>query len=141
MPLTNFGAILNFAESIEKEDTAFYQVACSTAEADCKEMFDRLTQEGKKHIAIIQRTRRENVTEMILEPIQDFERASYQLNIVDMEAKNTQALVAAAISLEERAVRYYTDAGVKMRALPEVARALKTLAKKRMKRLQQLERC
>jgi rubrerythrin len=48
-------------------------------------------------------------------------------------------LKKTAISLEERAIRYYGDAARKMRALPEVARALKTLAKKRKRRRERLE--
>ena len=40
---------------------------------------------------------------------------------------------------EKRAIRYYRDAAEKIHALPEVARALKTLAKKREKRLSVLQ--
>ena len=52
----------------------------------------------------------------------------------------SRALLAAAATLERRALRYYTDAAEKIRALPEVARALKTLAKKRAKRIAHIER-
>ena len=49
-------------------------------------------------------------------------------------------LLDAAMSIENRAIRYYTDAAEKIRALPEVSRTLKTLAKKHTKRLGQLQR-
>jgi len=140
MPLNSFGAILNFAENVEKEDMAFYQTAATQAEATIHLKFASLAIEGKKHIAQIQRTRRENVTEMILEPIQDFERSSYQMHIGDPAEMDAETLMTTAISLEARAIRYYGDAARKMRALPEVARALQTLAKKRKGRRERLER-
>ena len=95
--------------------------------------------EGKKNISLVQRTRRENVTEMILEPIRDFVRDSYQLRVDDADGLDSTAILTAAEALENRAIRYYGDAAEKIRALPEVSRALKTLAKKRTKRLGQIE--
>lgn len=140
MPLTNFGAILNFAEKIEKGDRDFYQAAAqSPAAVSHQELFDAFAREGKKCVSLVQRTRRENVTEMILEPIRDFVRDSYQTTAKYEEGSDLPAIMETAISLENRAIRYYTDAAEKIRALPEVSRALKTLAKKRNKRLGQLQ--
>ena len=140
MPLTNFGAILNFAEKVEQDDMEFYRKASSTAAAEpYRLLFDMFVNEGKKHISLVQRTRRENVTEMILEPIRDFVRDSYQLTVDDAGAMDSTAILTAAVTLEKRAIRYYGDAAEKICALPEVSRALKTLAKKRTKRLGQIE--
>jgi rubrerythrin len=141
MPLTNFGAVLNFAEKVEQEDVEFYRKASSTAAAEpCRLLFEMFAREGKKHLSLVQRTRRENVTEMILEPIRDFVRDSYRQSTADPEGLDRSAILAAAVVLENRAIRYYTDAAEKIRALPEVSRALKTLAKKRTKRLGQIEK-
>jgi rubrerythrin len=140
MPLTNFGAILNFAEKVEQDDMEFYRKVSSTDAAEpYRSMFDMFAKEGKKHISLVQRTRRENVTEMILEPIRDFVRDSYQLKVGDADAMDRDAILTAARSLEGRAIRYYTDSAEKIRALPEVSRTLRTLAKKRTKRLGQVE--
>jgi rubrerythrin len=46
--------------------------------------------------------------------------------------------LATANRLEDRAVRYYSEAAAKIKALPEVARALKLLAKKHNTHLQSL---
>lgn len=136
MPLTNFGAILNFAEQLEQADMDFYTAAAAAlASTGLADLFTALAKENKKNIALVQRTRRENVTEMILEPIRDFTRAPYP---IQPEARVGQA-VAAAMGLESRAGQYYRDAAEKIRALPEVARALKTLAKQRGKRLERLK--
>jgi rubrerythrin len=140
MPLTNFGAILNFAEKVEQEDMKFYHQASSNeAAASYRLLFEMFSREGKKNVSLVQRTRRENVTEMILEPVRDFVRDSYALAEADVEGMDLEAILATAVSLENRAIRYYTDAAEKIRALPEVSRALKTLAKKRTKRLGQVE--
>ena len=140
MPLTNFGAILNFAEKVEQTDMDFYRQASEkTAAAPHQELLGSFARESKKHISLIQRTRRENVTEMILEPIRDFVRDSYQLTVDDAGAMDGPAILAAAVKLERRAIDYYSDAAEKIRALPEVSRALKTLAKKRTQRLGQVE--
>jgi rubrerythrin len=137
MPLTNFGAVLTFAEQLEQEDMAFYSKAASAAgSTPLAELFANLAKENKKNVALVQRTRRENVTEMILEPIRDFSRAPYELKVEDLAGPDS----AAATSLENRAIGYYRAAAEKMRALPEVARALKMLAKKRGKRLERIER-
>ncbi|MFO7716857.1 hypothetical protein [Desulfosarcina sp.] len=139
MPLTNFGAILNFAEMVERDDMEFYRRAAFTeAAAPHRDLFEAFAKEGGKNILTVQRTRRENVTEMILEPIRGFVRDSYQETVEDPAGKGPAAILAAAISLEKRAMRYYSDAAEKIRALPEVSRVLKTLAKKRSKRLEHL---
>jgi hypothetical protein len=104
-----------------------------------RELFETFASECKKNISLVQRTRRENVTEMILEPIRDFTRDSYQISVGDTKSVDRESMLASAISLEKRAVRYYTDAAKKIRALPEVSRALKALAKKRTKRLDRVE--
>jgi rubrerythrin len=134
--LTNFGAILGFAEEMEKEDLEFYQrLAQAALDTDRKRGFTLLANEGKKGLTLVQRSRRENVTEMILEPIRDFIPESYRTVSDDPESMDAASLVAAAVLREERAIRYYRDAAEKIHALPEVSRAQKTLAKKRDKRL------
>ena len=140
MPLTNFGAILNFAETLEREDTEFYRHAEAADVAESyRILFEMFIREGKKNLSLVQRTRRENVTEM-MEPIRDLVRTHYQEPIPDVESLDLEGVLAAAMALEERAVRYYSDAGKKIRALPEVSRALKTLGKKRSQRIAQLQR-
>lgn len=140
MPLTNFGAILNFAEAVEKDDMEFYRKAAMTAAAaPYRILFEMFAGEGKKHVSLVQRTRRENVTEMILEPIRNFARDSYQESVGEVDEMDLAEVLAAANAIENRAIRYYGDAAEKIRALPEVSRALKTLAKKRTQRIGQLQ--
>ena len=139
MPLENFGSILNFAEKLESQDREFYtSVAANPACSEHKEVFDQLAADANKNLKNVKRTRRENVTEMILEPIKDFVRAPYCEACEAADTMNATEALETARRLEERARRYYLEAAEKIKALPEVARALKTLAKKRQAHLDKL---
>lgn len=136
MPLTSFGSILTFAEEFEIQDMAFYSEAVKSTESDeLTALIDSFIKEGKKLIAIVQRTRRENVTEMILEPIQDFVRAPFCTEENVCIGMTGPDILETAKKLEQRSIDYYNSAAIKIKALPEVAVALKLLAKKHTARL------
>ena len=139
MPLENFGSILGFAESLEKEDLEFYQTALQKSEAgEHKALFESLAKDAAKNIKTIERTRRENVTEMILEPIRNFTRDEYCESFEKTEIMSGPVMVETARCREARARRYYAEAAEKIKALPEVSRALKQIGKKRQKHLDSL---
>lgn len=132
MPLQNFGSILNFAEELESQDQRFYEAAAGNpACAAHRELFVQLTAEAAKSVKTVQRIRRENVTEMILEPIRDFARASFCEACEGAGVQGAAEVLATARRLENRAERYYAEAAEKIKALTEVSRALKTLGKTR----------
>ena len=140
MPLENFGSILNFAEELELQDLGFYKtVAENQACAGHKQMFEEFAAAINKNIKTVQRTRRENVTEMILEPIKDFIRAPFCEECEGAASMNASEAMDAARRLEDRAVRYYTEAATKIKAQPEVARALKIIGKKHSAHLAKLQ--
>lgn len=139
MPLENFGSILNFAEELELQDLGFYKILVDNpACADHKPMFEAFAATIDKNVKSVQRTRRENVTEMILEPIKDFIRAPFCEECVGADKMDAAEALDAARRLEERAVRYYTEAAVKIKAQPEVSRALKLIGKKHSAHLAKL---
>ena len=140
MPLINFGSIMGFAEELEKQDEAFYAAAAANpAFGEHKDLFEQFLKDARKNIKNVQRVRRENVTEMILEKINDFTRAPYCEEVDPAVANSIADIVDSARCLERRAERYYTDASVKMKALSEVARALKTIGKKHTAHLKKLD--
>ena len=140
MPLASFGSILTFAEEMEIQDMTFYSQAINNPECSAlKSMFEQFIKESKKNIVIIQRTRRENVTEMILEPIQDFSRASFCIDVIDGSAIDSAEAVESTIIMEYRSVDYYTNAAVKIKVLPEVSNVLKKLKKKHSARLKKMD--
>jgi rubrerythrin len=142
MPLTNFGSILNFAETLESEDLEIYtKLASHDACKDIREMLGKFIRDIKKNVQAVQRTRRENVTEMILEPIKDFTRAPFQEAVNDDELEDVDASRALSIvkRREQNAERYYSAAALKIKALPEVSRALKIIGKKHKAHLNQID--
>ena len=140
MPLENFGSILNFAEELELQDLGFYKtVTDNPACADHKDMFAEFAAAINKNVKTVQRTRRENVTEMIQEPIKDFIRAPFCEECGAAGLMTADEALKTARRLEDRAVRYYTEAATKIKALPEVARALKLIGKKHAAHLARLE--
>ncbi len=131
MPLENFGSVLNFAAELEKQDQTFFAaIAGNPACAEYKEMFEQFASDAGKNIKAVERTRRENVTEMILEPIKDFTRAPYCEECGEAGRMGVKDALATARRLADRAERYYTEAAEKIKAQPEVSRALKTIGKK-----------
>jgi hypothetical protein len=104
-----------------------------------KAMFEAFAAAIDKNVKTVQRTRRENVTEMILEPIKDFIRAPYCEECIGVEKMDAAEALDAARRLEDRAVRYYTEAATKIKAQPEVARALKLLGKKHSAHIAKLD--
>ena len=140
MPLDNSGSILNIAEELELQDLGFYKtVAESPACADHKGMFTEFAAAIDKNVKAVQRTRRENVTEMILEPIKGFIRAPFCEECQGADSMDAAQAIDAARRLEDRAVRYYTEAATKIKAQPEVARALKVIGKKHVAHLAKLQ--
>jgi len=132
MPLINFGSILGFAEELEKQELAFYNdAALNEACLAYSELFTGFAKEAQNNIKTIQRTRRENVTEMILENVEGFTRAPYCLECGLAAEMGAAEVLETACKLEDRAVRYYTAAADKLKAQREVARALKLIGKKR----------
>jgi rubrerythrin len=133
MPITNFGGLLNFAEEIEKQDMAFYSsVAANPEMSDLSDLFQGFAKDGKKNIVHILRTRRENVTEMILEPIIDFFRKPFVLESRDDKQMDRSQILEYSQKMETRAIAYYTEGAIKIKALPEVSQALKLAGKKRI---------
>lgn len=140
MSLENFGSILNFAEEIEREDQSFYALAArNPACGAIAPLLAQLAAEAEKNVKTVQRIRRENVTEMILEPVQGLAREAFCEACEGAATLGAAEVVASARRLEERAVRYYAEAAEKIQAQPEVARALKSLGKIRQARRAKLD--
>lgn len=139
MPIKNFGSLLNFAEAMEKQDMEFYLSAASNPEiSDLSDLFQGFARDGEKNITNIQRTRRENVTEMILEGITDFFRKPFVLDAGDHKNMDRAQVLAFAEKMETRALSYYMEGAAKIKALPEVAMALKQAGKKRTAHMKKL---
>lgn len=132
MELKNFGSILNFAIELEAADQVFYKTAATNpACAEHKALFEELAAQAKKNEQVMLRTRRENVTEMILEPISGFSSESFLTDREGAETMSPAQAVELARGLEDKAEGFYTQAAEKIEALREVSRALARTATRR----------
>jgi hypothetical protein len=130
MELTNFGIVLTFAAELEAADREFYLSASQNPAMDqFRSTLEELAAVLKKNETNLLRARRENVTEMILEPIQDFHAATFSCDRSGAEENGAEAVLEKAVEIEANAGRFYTVAAEKMRALPEVSRLLAKVGK------------
>ncbi len=73
MKLGTLGAILKFAIELESRSLKLYQQTVDIST-------DKTVLDYQKRIKKLKRLRRENTTEMILEPIDDFESTTFEIN-------------------------------------------------------------
>lgn len=109
--LNAFGAILTFAIGMEARLRDYYTAAGDAARAA----------DADKRRVNLERVRRENVTEIKLEPIEGLHEADYTLNLSD-------ASPAGQKSTEAVAARFYTDVAPKIN-VREAQRALERCAR------------
>jgi len=135
--LGTFGAILKFAFEIESESINFYKKLSENAQGDLKDLLSSFIEASKKNQQLIERTRRMNVAEMILETITGFDSDKY---VVDLQASNDlRHCLNKAINLEEKSAQFYIDASNKLSFLPDVKRILEKLGKDREGRISKLK--
>jgi rubrerythrin len=140
MELQNFGSILNFAVELEAADRAFYYSAAENpACLTYKDFFEGLARDEERNEQAMLRTRRENVTEMILEPISDFSRTPFLTNREGVIGMSLSQVLVLALEIEDKAERFYLQAAEKLKALPEASRVLSRTAAKRAQHKKQLE--
>jgi len=136
--LGTFGAVLKFAFELETQSSTFYKKLSESTQGDLKNLFSTLADASKKNQLLIEKTRRMNVAEMILETITDFDSDSYTVDL--QTSSDIKDCVNKAINLEEKAAQFYKDASNKLAFLPDVKKILEKLGKDREERIQKLKK-
>ena len=139
MALTTFGAIMGFAAEITGQTGEIYKTLAQKAKGPTlREVLQVLSaEEGKSH-SLMEKTRRENVTEMILEPITGLRQEDYGIALKAGDRMEDADLIRAALILEEREKRFFNDVSVKV-PLPEVARIFRKMVQKKQENLTKLQ--
>jgi hypothetical protein len=109
--LNSFGSVFTFAIELETRLRDYYSAAGDAS---------RATDADKRRINL-ERVRRENVTEIKLEPIEGLHEDDYALDLSDTSPAGQKAVEAAA-------VRFYTDTAPTIN-VREAQRALERCAK------------
>ena len=121
MSLTQFGSILSFAILLEEKLVGFYTNLASKENGILSEEFSKRAKACVKRKQRLERSRRENITEITLEPIEGLDESNYKLNL---SGKSPQDID----EMEKRVITFYFDVTPKINVL-ETRRALKRCQK------------
>ena len=120
MGLASFSAILEFA--IRREEAAVAYLASAAGRSpDRRDLLDRLRGEAEKDLRTLRTILRENVTEMVMEPVEALDEATYEA-AVEQGGDAAQA----ALSMIEKQCDFLRDAA-RVINLREVKRAFEKL--------------
>ena len=129
--IKTFGSLLGFSIKLEESAINFYNKASRDSKfLDIAGDLSDLVKGNKKRKTTLERIRRENVNEMILQPISGLKPCSSLINI-NVEGSNKYLdILKKAIELEESSSKFYLDASNKANLiLAEASRYFKKLAK------------
>jgi hypothetical protein len=139
MALSTFGAIMGFAGEMIGQTNGAYEILIEKAKNSAlRETLRGLLGEGRKNHSLMEITRRENVTEMILEPVTGLHQVDYGINVKISGPMGDADVLKVAMILEEREKKFFRDASSKV-PLPEVARVFRKIALKKEENLAKLE--
>ena len=106
MALNQYGAVMTFAIELEAQLAGFYEQAAAATPNPADELLSR-AKASKSRSQKIEQSRRENVTEITLEPIDDLDEANYVLDLSTYTSSNINAVEAVV-------QKFYTDASPKI---------------------------
>jgi rubrerythrin len=126
------------AELVKQAEDHYRALALRAKDSTLKEVLEALSAEEVRNHALMMRARRENVTEMILEPVSGLHREDYEMDPTVSDHREDAEIIRAALMLEERGKKFFQDASAKV-PLPEVARIFQKIAQKKAENLQRLQ--
>ncbi len=139
MSLSTFGAIMGFAaEMVEQREGVYKAMVEKAKNTALKETLQSLLNEAQKSHSLMEQTRRENVTEMILEPIEGLQKEDYRIDMSLTNPPDDAGLLQVALLLEEMAKKFFQEASLKI-PLPEVSRIFRKIAQRKEKNIEQLQ--
>ncbi|PWI49019.1 hypothetical protein CEE45_03645 [Candidatus Heimdallarchaeota archaeon B3_Heim] len=121
MSLTQFGSILSFAILLEEKLEELYKELASKENGALSEEFSKRAKACVKRKQRLERSRRENITEITLEPIEGLDEKKYQLNLSGTSPQEID-------TLEKQVITFYFDVTPKINVL-ETRRVLKRCQK------------
>ncbi len=128
MELGTFGAVMKFALQLESDSIEMYDKVIpmlSESREDAK-LITKLKDASVNRIRNLERVRRENVTEMILEPIRDFDSSQYELTRDNLsEGKELPSMLKR---IEQCKRAFYSEASIKIEFLIEASTVFEQFA-------------
>lgn len=122
---------MGFAAEMVRQGEALYRSAVQKAKAPgLRDVLNELLMEETKNRSLMERSRRENVTEMILEPISGLHQEEYEIKTEIPSQIQDADLRKIALTREEAEMRFFSDCSAKI-PLPEVAGIFRKMARKK----------
>ena len=129
MQLGTFGAIMKFAMDLEIFAEQFYENALRCRlDSDVQSLMEKFHKRCSIRVKLLERVRRENVTEMILEPIEDFESNPYVITITIPDGSDSTKVNEMASAVEKKRHGFFEKASVKIEFLIEAAETFERLS-------------
>jgi hypothetical protein len=126
---------MGFALQVAAQSAEFFETASDLAEgSELRDVLRSLSDGGRKDRARMEQTRRENVTEMILEPIAGLYQEEYEVTVKELAPGADAEILKTALLLEERDERFFRDSSAALKQ-PEVARIFRKVAQRKEKNL------
>ena len=131
---------MGFALALEHASEAFYkELHGGTSDSTLRPVLEKILTRCAIRINTLERVRRENVTEMILEPIRGISSDSYPTAITLPSFADSRDLRDAARAWETKRKRFFESASHKIEFLMEAAEAFERLADENEENLAKLE--
>jgi len=135
--ITSFSSLIRFALELENRAISFFEGSISTFPNLAA--LPLLCEAHVKRYQVLERTRRQKLNEMILEPIHELNREDYLVENVAIEGAPLQDVMKALINLEETSARFYADsAKIAKSLLAEASRIFQKLARENEENIQKL---
>jgi len=140
LELRTFGAVLRFALELEAGATVFYKSALGHAtNPKLKQLSEALIERGEKRVQLLMRLRRENTTEMLLEPIAGLDNEKFRPQTGLPRGADDAGLTKLASAMETKLQAFYTAAAEKVSFLSEAADAFERLAEENTENARRLQ--
>jgi hypothetical protein len=128
MELSAFGAVIKFAMDREEDVAARVTALAGDDSSSLGELGDEIRADARKSVGLLERTRREHVNELVLEPVVGLESSDYELQELPSSGlTGPQAFEHLARTLDTM-IRFYTEAAARI-TNPEAKRTFGRIAK------------
>ena len=137
MELGTLGSILKYAQELENALITYSKgVISNSKEPKTVEIFQDFIKKHEKILKRLKRVRHENTTEMILEPIKDFNSNDYLLVEPDQQVYSEEKFVQTMKDIETVIRDFYFIAAKKVNFITEVSSFLEKLAEKHQENIE-----
>jgi len=141
MKLNTTSAVISFSKELEETSIKYYENLIQKYPQD-KETFLSFIKENKKNVVSVQRVYQEVISDALegCFSFEDLDTNNYKFNS-DLSIKtNYREALKNAIEVEEKIQKYYLDSAEMSKSLmADIPRVFERIAKKRDKRIMQLE--